>query len=145
MVALAQTKLARELDGNVCIVFCRHVTTDAKEAVALVAQIEITLDLDWLCAHWLIADFVTRFETIITLWSFVATITSTATATIASGAIFPIGTLLLCLLTLTLTLALLTLTLTLLTLTLTLALLTWSALWTVTTITAVSPVATTLA
>jgi hypothetical protein len=143
MVTLAQTKLAREFYWNVCIVFCWHVTTNAKEAVALVAQVEITLNLDWLGAHWFIADLVTSFEAVIALWSFITTIASTTTTAIASGAIFPIATLLICLLTLGLTLALLALSLSLALLTLTL--LTWSALWTVTAIATITTVATTLA
>jgi hypothetical protein len=136
MVSLAQTKLARELYWNVGIVFCWHVTANAKEAVTLVAQVEITLNLDWLGADWFVADLVTSFEAVIALWSFIASITTTAATAITAGAIFPIATLLICLLALALALTLLALTLALALLTL--ALLTRSALRTVTTITAVA-------
>jgi hypothetical protein len=143
MVTLAQTKLAREFYWNVCIVFCWHVTTNAKEAVTLVAQVEITLHLDWLGAHWFIADLVTSFKAVIALWSFIATIASPTTTAITTGAIFPIATLLICLLTLGLALTLLALSLALTLLAL--SLLARSALRTIATVTTVTTVTTTLA
>ena len=50
MVALAQAVLAGELDRDVGVVAARQVPVDAKEAVALVAQVEVAGDLDRLVA-----------------------------------------------------------------------------------------------
>ena len=50
LVALAQAVLAGELDRDVGVVAARQVTVDAKEAVALLAHVEVAADLDRLVA-----------------------------------------------------------------------------------------------
>ena len=51
MVTLAQTKLTRELHRNVRIVSSWLITANTKEAVTLVAKIEVTLYF-----HWVVVD-----------------------------------------------------------------------------------------
>ena len=52
VVTLAQPELAGELDRDVGVLTARQIALDAEEAVALVAHVDVSGDLDGLVAHY---------------------------------------------------------------------------------------------
>ncbi len=85
MIAFAQTELARLLHRHVHVVAAREVAVDAQEAVALVAQVEQTRDLDGLADPrrlFALAALTVATLTVATLT--VATLTIAAALTVAA-------------------------------------------------------------
>jgi hypothetical protein len=85
MIALAQTVLAGQTNGDVGILLARQVPVDPQEAVALVSHVEVSLDLDRLVALRLTVVF--DLLDVIALWTVLATtvLPAAATTTAASA------------------------------------------------------------
>ena len=90
MVTFAQTKLARVAHRDVWVVARWEVTIETQKAVALIAQVKITLDLDGFGADWLVGVDLIDLVAIIALWAIVTT-TWAAASTAAAVAVTKIA------------------------------------------------------